>query len=197
MSTVSRRAALLSVAAPLAAGLAPSPAHAASDDPVAPKRTGLTDEELLEAIRKDFVDGQYYVNGNLTRAIYREDCVFKDPSVKTVGPGPYSAAVPVIFLPEESRADLISIEVESPRVILLRWRLEGKLRNGLQIKPYTGFTRYYIDDDGLIYNHVEGWDTSLVDVFVSCFVPSFGVPPAPPAEELRQKLDETGKVAWF
>lgn len=35
-----------------------------------------------------------------------------------------------------------TLQVEDPRTILLRWRLEGVLRlGGLAIKPYTGTTR--------------------------------------------------------
>lgn len=45
---------------------------------------------------------------------------------------------------------------------------------------------YFINDDGLIYQHFETWDISALDAFASCFFPSFGAPPAPPIEQLRE-----------
>lgn len=53
----------------------------------------------------------------------------------------------------------------------------------MAIKPYTGTTQYSVDDaTGLISHHVETWDISVLDAFVSTLLPGFGAPPAPPVE---------------
>jgi hypothetical protein len=99
------------------------------------------------------------------------------------GVKPYTAAVATLFDAATSRADLIDLSVVDDKTIVLRWRLEGALRiGGLKIKPYTGTTTYTLNPDGLIASHVETWDISTVDAFVSTFFPGlqFGAPPAPP-----------------
>lgn len=35
------------------------------------------------------------------------------------------------------------------------------------MQPYTGATRYVQNSDGLIAKHLETWDTSIADVFIS------------------------------
>lgn len=56
------------------------------------------------------------------------------------------------------------------------------------MKPYTGSTIYTLDEStGQIVDQKESWDSSAVDVFVSIFWKGFGVPPAPPADELRKR----------
>lgn len=93
----------------------------------------------------------------------------------------YSEAVANLFDAATSRADLISIEVQDRRTVRLRWRLEGTLKLGnLRIKPYTGTTVYSTNEQGRVVRHVETWDISPLDVFVSLVNPNFGVPPAPP-----------------
>jgi hypothetical protein len=42
----------------------------------------------------------------------------------------YTTAVAALFDPATSRADLISLEVQDPHTLKLRWRLEGKLQLG-------------------------------------------------------------------
>jgi len=144
-------------------------------------------EAIKKTIERDFVEGQYYVTGKLTRSAFKDDCIFIDPTTTVAGVERYTSAVAALFDPAASRADLISLEVEDPHTLVLRWRLEGVLRvGGLAIKPYTGTTRYFINDDGLIYQHFETWDISALDAFASCFFPSFGAPPAPPIEQLRE-----------
>ncbi|PNH11715.1 hypothetical protein TSOC_001413, partial [Tetrabaena socialis] len=150
---------------------APRPA-AAEDSPAS---------AVVEAIRQDFVERQYYVTGELSRELFAEDCVFKDPTVEVTGVGPYVKALQTLFDPTASRADLISLRVEGPDRVVLRWRLEGSLKiGGLRIKPYTGTTVYTISPDRRVVRHEETWDISTVDAFVSTFFPGFGAPPAPP-----------------
>jgi hypothetical protein len=38
------------------------------------KLSGLTDEEVLEVLRRDLAEGQYFVTGKLTKEIFADDC---------------------------------------------------------------------------------------------------------------------------
>ncbi|KAG2435909.1 hypothetical protein HXX76_007104 [Chlamydomonas incerta] len=165
--SLSRRAVLGTVSAVLLARIQPALATTPA-------------EQLLEPIKRDFVDNQYYVTGNLTRSLFDTSCVFKDPTVEVVGVEPYAKALQTLFDPATSRADLISLRPTGPDTLELRWRLEGSLKvGGLRIKPYTGTTLYTIAG-GKVVRHEETWDISTLDAFVSTFIPSFGAPPAPP-----------------
>ena len=65
--------------------------------------------------------------------------------------------------------------------IELKWRFEATLNvpTHPKIKPYTGTTMYHITN-GMIDRHIETWDISALDAFISVFIPSFGAPAAPP-----------------
>eukprot|EP00798_Chlamydomonas_sp_ICE-L_P026411 gene26411-17510_t len=137
--------------------------------------------KVLEVIKHDFVENQYYTTGNLTASAYEPNCNFIDPTTNVKGVAPYTKAVASLFDATKSRADLISISVVDLRTIKLRWRLEGALKIAdLRIKPYTGTTLYTLDDKGLISKHEETWDISAADAFLSTVIPGFGAPPAPP-----------------
>lgn len=65
--------------------------------------------------------------------------------------------------------------------IELKWRFEATLNvpTSPKIKPYTGTTIYHIKD-GKVDQHIETWDISALDAFISVFIPSFGAPAARP-----------------
>ncbi len=54
-----------------------------------------------------------YITGKLTPSIYSRDCVFVDPTTNVKGVETYSKAVASLFDKANSRADLISIEVNA------------------------------------------------------------------------------------
>ena len=141
---------------------------------------------IRDIVRQDFVQNQYYITGTLSKDIYTPDCLFIDPTTRVKGVKQYSNAVASLFEPAKSRADLISLGVENERTLKLRWRLEGALKvpGSPKIKPYTGTTLYKLNSAGLIQEHLEEWDISALDAFVSCLFPSFGAAPAPPIEDL-------------
>ncbi|KAK9864883.1 hypothetical protein WJX84_003686 [Apatococcus fuscideae] len=154
-------------------------AVAAAHQPV--EAAARTAQDLIPQVQRDFQEGQYYITGRLTQDIFAPDCTFKDPTTNVKGPQAYSKAVAALFDPERSRADLISIKALGTDAIELKWRFEAVLKfpTSPKIKPYTGTTIYHISN-GLIDQHVETWDISALDAFISVFVPSYGAPPAPP-----------------
>eukprot|EP00884_Botryococcus_braunii_P017435 jgi/Botrbrau1/4375/Bobra.105_2s0021.1 len=148
------------------------------------KKENLSIEELKDIIVKDFQDKQYYITGNLSPEIFEDDCVFTDPTTRVTGTETYANAVKVLFDPETSRADLISVQVEDPHHLLLKWRFDAALNvpGKPRFKPYTGSTLYTTNDQGLIFKHEETWDISPLEAVISVFFPEYGTPPAPPVK---------------
>ncbi len=65
-------------------------------------------------MQEDFQERQYYTTGQLTQAIFDDQCAFIDPTTTVKGPKFYSKAVAALFDASTSRADLISTQVGSP-----------------------------------------------------------------------------------
>ena len=76
------------------------------------------------------------------------------------------------------------MQIQDPHTITTRWRFAASLNvpGKPKLKPYTGSTRYSTNAEGLVYEHVEEWDISALDAFVSILFPSFGADPAPPVD---------------
>ncbi|CAI5495737.1 unnamed protein product, partial [Closterium sp. Naga37s-1] len=84
-------------------------------------------------------EGQYFVTGDLTASIYRDDCRFKDPTNDTSGLARYLAAVSILFDPAFSKQELLSIAVTSDKSVTATWRLGGYLKFPWQprVEPFT------------------------------------------------------------
>jgi hypothetical protein len=147
-------------------------------------------EDIAELIIRDWNKGKgYYINGILTKEIYTNDCLFDgpDPDMPVKGLRKYLSSASQLFDRKKSKAELIELHIDSSKKeILVRWRLEGILNLPWHphVKPWTGSTRYILDDSNLICAHVEKWDISVFDAFLSTLFPAlrYGSPPAPPLE---------------
>lgn len=146
--------------------------------------------DLRDVVQKDFVQNQYYVTGRLSPEVYTPDCQFKDPTTNVKGVQPYMTAVSKLFDPAKSKAELVSLKISGPNMLTLKWRLAATLNvpGSPAIKPYTGITKYVTNNSGLICQHLEEWDISALDAFVSVLFPNFGAPPAPPLSQLVSEL---------
>lgn len=160
-------------------------------DAIAPKSTGLSQEDLVKIIQGDWRDDGkgYYITGRLSRHIYSEQCSFEgpDPDMPVVGVRKYLAAASRLFEQKTSRAYLlkgpISISeeyehggrIEVQRQIRVEWNLSGKLNlpNHPKFKPWSGTTTYFINSEGLIFRHVETWDVSFFDHLVWMLTPEW------------------------
>jgi hypothetical protein len=120
----------------------------------------------------------YYVSGRLNTTIYREDCIFDgpDPDMPVRGLRKFLNAASNLFEYKESYAELTSLQIESPKLLVAKWRMEGVLR--LPWRPvlpeWTGATYYYLDDDNLVYLHKETWDMPVAEAFIRTFSPELG-----------------------
>ena len=161
------------------------------------KLSGLSVSHVANILEKDWkckanvgdlTHGKgYYITGKLTREIYQDYCFFDgpDPDMPVTGLKKYISSTSQLFDHKHSRADLISmVTSDEEKTITIKWRLEGILNLPWhpKLKPWTGQTTYFIDNDGLIDRHIESWDISVVDAFVSVLLPflNYGAQPAPP-----------------
>ena len=145
-------------------------------------------EELSRIIVQDWNHGKgYYITGLLTKEIYRNDCLFDgpDPDMPVKGLRKYLSSASNLFDKKVSKAELISLQLDhEQRKVCASWRLEGVLNLPWHpsVKPWTGSTTYIFDEDMLVERHVETWDISVLDAFLSTLFPDlgYGAPPAPP-----------------
>mmetsp|Transcript_4736 Transcript_4736/g.6100 ORF Transcript_4736/g.6100 Transcript_4736/m.6100 type:complete len:415 (+) Transcript_4736:193-1437(+) len=144
---------------------------------------------IAKIIQNDWTDNLnrdkgYYITGRLNSTIYRDDCLFDgpDPDMPVRGLRKYLSAASHLFDTKHSFAQLLHIDhtekggARSCGVVEVRWRLGGILMLPWRpvVKPWTGTTRYHLDEDGLIYYHEEMWDISALEAFVCTGWPGLG-----------------------
>ena len=169
--------------------------------PLNPDGTGckiknMSISEILRIIESDWNvhnDKGYYITGKLSSKIYRDDCHFDgpDPDMPVTGLRKYLGAASQIFDRKKSFAKLIKLKIDEEAeeqientsregggkfghgTIVAYWHLRGELRipGKPKIKPFTGWTKYHLDEDGLIAYHEEGWDISPLEAFAEAFLP--------------------------
>ncbi len=127
----------------------------------------------------------YYITGRLNSTIYRDDCLFHgpDPDMPVRGLRKYLAAASHLFEAKNSFAKLHRVTILNDDggefrhgVIEAHWQLGGVLMLPWrpQVKPWSGWTRYHIDEYGLIGFHEEGWDISVMEAFIGTMFPEIG-----------------------
>jgi hypothetical protein len=146
-----------------------------------PKTKNLSVEEISNILRSDWRLEQatgkgYYITGRLTSQIYRDDCVFDgpDPDMPVKGLRKYQSAASHLFDRKVSRADVLDMTVdEKERTVQVAWRLSGILNLPWHptMKPFTGTTTYYLDEDNLVALHEESWDITATEAFVGVLFP--------------------------
>lgn len=168
---------------------------------IKPKTTHLDMHARVGIIRDDFVKRQYYVTGRLTPSLYRDDCLFDspDPDGHVRGLAKFCNAAAGLFDTRLSRVDLIDIYAVDQRTVIAEWRLQGALMLPWRpyIKPYVGETTYTFNGDGLVCSHVDKWQISVFDAFLSVLFKNLGTAPAPPASVLRQRKIREGRLQWL
>ena len=123
----------------------------------------------------------YYITGRLNTTIYRDDCLFTgpDPDMPVKGLRKYLSASAQLFDSKSSYAILHSIQYDDSGgerqcgIITVYWTLGGiiNLPWHPMVDPWSGWTRYHVDEGGLIYYHEEGWDESVLRIFLGVVFP--------------------------
>eukprot|EP00752_Nemacystus_decipiens_P012928 g11442.t1 len=132
--------------------------------------------EVKKGIEADFRTRRYYVTGELTPSLYRPDCLFTDPATRVASVDRYTAAVKLLFDPDNAQVDLLSLEVKDDNHIFAEWRLQGYLKFPWHpyVKPYTGTTLYTLDPEGFITRHEETWSITALAAARATITPTAG-----------------------
>lgn len=99
-------------------------------------RAPTSSQELLERIRKDYIENNYLWTGKLDTSCFKSNCTFTDPTLSFVGVDNYiknvGNLVPVVnYLlgdKNSSRSDLLNLTLnENENYIETRWNMVGEL----------------------------------------------------------------------
>jgi hypothetical protein len=145
------------------------------------KQKNLEINRIFNILLRDWridTDKGYYITGRLNSTIYREDCLFDgpDPDMPVRGLRKFLNAASQLFEYKSSRAELKSLRVENPKLLVAEWRMEGVLRLPWHpvLPEWGGKTFYHLDDQNLIYLHEETWDMSVAEAFIRTLSPQIG-----------------------
>lgn len=165
------------------------------------KTTGLSLTDLSERLTNDLLHGShgqggYFLTGDLSSDIFRNDCVFLDPTNQVASLSRYQAALRVLFDAERSVVELTEpLEVnDAARTISGTLRSRGFLQFPWQpyVTAYETKIVYRIDDDGLVFRQEQTWSKSAQQALQETFTPTLFTPP--PRSTRVQPPDEPAAV---
>lgn len=158
---------------------------------------------LAKVLEESLIEREWFVTGLADPQFFSEDFQFEDPDVKVSGLEEYCKGVQKIFNQKISRAEVICVAVNetlvnknNTKMISVLWRLSGgvNLAFGLTIKPFLVRTDFIVSPiSGLIISQKDSFSIPGYDILLSALLPAalwripFLVPPAAPAETLRQQ----------
>jgi hypothetical protein len=165
------------------------------------KTTGLTLSELAVRLEHDLVygsqnQGGYFLSGDLSQDIFRDDCVFIDPTNEVASLSRYQTALRILFDAKTSTVQMVDSLVvdEAARTISGRIRSRGFLQLPWHpyITAYESRIVYTVDDDGLVSRQDQNWSKSADEALRQTFTPTLFTPP--PKSNLVQPDDEPAVV---
>lgn len=140
--------------------------------------SGIDDVVLI--LNSDY-ENAYFVTGVFTSAIYAEDCIFEDPTIRFRGKELYSRnlklLVPFFDCPSIGLQKLEKGINSKVNFVLATWSLRTYLK--LPWRPLIcidGSTIYELDDEFKIVRHAESWNVSALEAIGQIFTPRFGRP---------------------
>lgn len=157
--------------------------------------------ELASRLSRDLVHGAsnqggYFLTGDLSVDIFRDDCVFVDPTNQVSSLSQYQNALRVLFDPSQSTVEIISpLQVdESARTISGTIRSRGVLQFPWhpRVKAYESSILYRVGEDGLIYEQSQTWSKSASEALRESFTPTLFAPP--PQSPFASSSDEPVEV---
>ncbi|KAM7472689.1 hypothetical protein LguiA_010872 [Lonicera macranthoides] len=132
-------------------------------------------DDVLTILKSDYAEA-YFVTGVFTSAIYAEDCIFEDPTIKFCGKELYSRnlklLVPFFDQPSITLQKIEKGNDSGANFVLASWSLRTYLK--LPWKPLIsidGSTIYDLDDDLKIVKHAESWSISALEAVGQIFTP--------------------------
>ncbi|XP_030520991.1 uncharacterized protein LOC115734382 isoform X3 [Rhodamnia argentea] len=135
-------------------------------------------DDVVMILTADY-EKAYFVTGVFTSAIYAEDCIFEDPTIRFRGKGLYERNLKLL-VPFFDHPSIILHNIQKgddETYILARWKLRTYLK--LPWRPLIsidGKTVYELDDNFVMIRHAESWNVSALEAIGQIFTPSFGRP---------------------
>ena len=145
------------------------------------KQVGLSLTEIASRLSHDLVQGStgkggYFVSGDISTELFRDDCNFVDPTNSVASLSRYQNALKILFDPEDSFVSIVEPLVvnESKREVTGRIRSGGvlKLPWKPRISPYESQIVWKIDDNGLIESQDQEWSISASQALQKTFTPN-------------------------
>ncbi|TYH60289.1 hypothetical protein ES332_D08G282800v1 [Gossypium tomentosum] len=137
-------------------------------------------DDVLRILKADY-ENAYFVTGNFSSAIYAEDCLFEDPTIRFRGKELYSRnlklLVPFFDSPSIRLQKIEKGANMETDFVAATWRLRTYLK--LPWRPLisvNGSTIYELDEKLKIVRHAESWDVTALEAIGQIFTPSIGRP---------------------
>lgn len=156
------------------------------------KAIGLAPDAMARRLANDLVNGAtgkggYFISGDLSKELFRDDCIFEDPTNRVDTLSQYQKALTLLFDPDRSTVELLGdglkvIINEESTTITGRLRSRGYL-GVLPWKPYV--TAYETDivytldpKTGLVTRQDQTWTKAASKALQETFTPPLnGEPP--------------------
>ncbi|XAR63620.1 hypothetical protein NMG60_11023627 [Bertholletia excelsa] len=137
-------------------------------------------DDVVRILKEDY-GNSYFVTGMFTSAVYSEDCLFEDPTIRFRGTELYSRNLKLL-LPFFDSPSIALQKIEKGmnaemQFVVATWKLRTFLR--LPWRPFisvNGSTTYDLDDRFKIVRHAESWDISALQAVGQIFTSSSGRP---------------------
>ena len=162
------------------------------------KSTSLTPEEIAQRLTNDLIDGAtnkggYFLTGDLSRDLFRDDCVFEDPTNRVDSLNQYQKALTLLFDPKTSSVELLDDGLKVVRERCLNsddrciTTIRGRLRSRgyLKVAPWRPYVKAYettivwtLDPKtGLIAHQDQTWSKGASEALQETFTPTVSMPP--------------------
>ncbi|XP_052302410.1 uncharacterized protein LOC18110988 isoform X5 [Populus trichocarpa] len=138
-------------------------------------------DDVIMILKSDYENAYFVTAGVFTSAIYDEDCVFEDPTIKFQGTKLYSRnlklLVPFFDCPSIGLQDIEKGVNSETYFVLARWKLRTYLKFPWRpLISIDGSTVYELDNKLKIVRHAESWNVSALEAIGQIFTPSFDRP---------------------
>ena len=145
------------------------PSARASDSIRSEKLIGISDDLLLQMVKKDIVDNQYLCNGKLTRSIYDESATFTD-EIDTYQLDQWIKGTQKLFVEENSQVRLVGDIDVTKSAVEFRFDEDLQFRIPLLFPTVSLTGKVVLKRDpatGLITSYQEFWDQDVSTVLKS------------------------------
>ncbi|KAF4374398.1 hypothetical protein G4B88_026285 [Cannabis sativa] len=133
-------------------------------------------DDVLSILQSDYQNA-YFVTGIFSSAIYAEDCIFEDPTIRFRGKELYSRnlklLVPFFDSPSIGLENIEKDLSSETTFVVAKWKLRTYLK--LPWRPLisiNGSTVYELDGEFKIVRHAESWSVSALEAIGQIFTPT-------------------------